>query len=61
MAEPVAYGTPCEMHGKTGYKTRQRALDALTYLRERATTDTLPSRAYHDPVCHMWHLTSKKR
>lgn len=61
MDEPVAYGTPCKTHGKTGYKTRQRALDALTYLQVRAKTDTVPHRAYHDPVCRMWHLTSTKR
>jgi hypothetical protein len=61
MDYPVTYGTLCETHGKTGYKTRQRALDALTYLQERAPTDTVPNRTYRDPVCHMWHLTSKGR
>lgn len=59
--EPVPFGKPCELHSKTGYKTRQQALDALAYLRDRATTDTIPRRAYHAPVCRMWHLTSKKR
>jgi hypothetical protein len=75
MDEPIAPGTLCQLHGKTGYKTRRQALDALSYLSERADylktravsqgkaapTITGPSRAYHDPVCHWWHLTSRKR
>jgi hypothetical protein len=59
MGEPVEYGTLCEMHGKTGYKTRARAQAALEHVRDQGKTERVPRRVYRDPACRMWHMTSK--
>jgi hypothetical protein len=51
--------TMCEVHGKKIFKTEGEAVARLIDIAAKPQTKVIPIRAYLDPRCGNWHLTSQ--